>query len=207
MLVESVMTRTLVTTEPSRSVQSAARVMREGRFRHLPVLQHGHLVGIVSDRDVTASGKRTIADVMRPGVITVGPDTPVEIAARLMVDNKIGALLVVENAGDEPAGIVTQSDLFQVLARLLGGDGPSTRLELLLTDLPRQLAQTVALADQQHVPITSLVTLPAGNRERSRRVVVRIGTIAAAPFANALRAIGIDIAMAEQPDVRAPADG
>jgi signal-transduction protein with cAMP-binding, CBS, and nucleotidyltransferase domain len=55
MLVESVMTRTLVTTEPARSVQSAAQLMRAGHFRHLPVLQRAHLVGIVSDRVVTAT--------------------------------------------------------------------------------------------------------------------------------------------------------
>jgi acetoin utilization protein AcuB len=57
MLVESVMTRAVVTTEFSRSVQSAARLMRDGHFRHLPVVSCGRLVGIVSDRDVAAGGE------------------------------------------------------------------------------------------------------------------------------------------------------
>jgi len=51
MLVDSVMSRSVVTAEPTRSVQSAARLMRQGRFRHLPVLVRGHLVAMVSDRD------------------------------------------------------------------------------------------------------------------------------------------------------------
>src|SRR6059036_3681534 len=119
MLVESVMTRSVITTEPSRSVSSAALLMRDGRFRHLPVLARGHLVGMVSDRDVTATVEHhTIREVMHTDVISVTPDTPIEVAARLMLENKIGALPVVANGGDELAGIVTHSDLFEVLARL-----------------------------------------------------------------------------------------
>jgi CBS domain-containing protein len=56
----------VVTTEPSRSVHSAALLMHEGRFRHMPVLVRDQLVGIVSDRDVTASPeRRTVGEVMR----------------------------------------------------------------------------------------------------------------------------------------------
>jgi CBS domain-containing protein len=60
MLVGSVMSHSVVTTGPSRSVQSAARLMRQGGFRHLPVLVRGHLVGMVSDREVTTTGERTM---------------------------------------------------------------------------------------------------------------------------------------------------
>jgi|SRR5579859_2302397 len=199
MLVESVMTRAVVTTEPSRSVHSAALLMREGRFRHLPVLLRDRLVGIVSDRDVTPNRENhTVGDVMRTELICVTPDTPIEVAARLMLDNQIGALPVVENGSQSPAGIVTQSDLFAVLARLLGGDGPSTRLEVRLNDPSRQLAEITALAHDRRVPITSLVTLPANSRERTRRVVVRIGTIVAVPYVMALREAGIDV---DQPEL------
>jgi acetoin utilization protein AcuB len=199
MLVESVMTRAVVTTEPSRSVHSAALLMREGRFRHLPVLLRDRLVGIVSDRNVTASPQgATVGEVMRTDVICVAPDTPIEVAARLMLDNQIGALPVVANGSSTLAGIVTQSDLFAVLARLLGGEGPNTRLEARLNDPPRQLAEITALAYARHVPITSLVMLPtASSHERTRQVVVRIGTIVAAPFVTALREAGIDV---DQPE-------
>jgi CBS domain-containing protein len=71
MLVESVMTRSVITTEPHSSVRSAEALMRERRFRHLPVVAHGRLVGIVSDRDVAAADGRTIAQVMRTSIISV----------------------------------------------------------------------------------------------------------------------------------------
>ena len=91
-------------------------------------------------------------------------------------------------------GIVTQSDLLGVLARLLGGAGPSTRLELLVDDLPRQLSQLTALAAERSIPITSLITMPAAQPEAGRQVVVvRIGKMVAGPFVVALRAAGIQV--------------
>jgi acetoin utilization protein AcuB len=207
MLVESVMTRAVVTTEFSRSVQSAARLMRDGHFRHLPVVSCGRLMGIVSDRDVAAGGDHhTVGDVMRTDVICVPPDTPIEVAAQLMLDNKVGALPVVENGTHALVGIVSQIDLFPVLARLLGGEGPSTRLEVRLNNPFRQLSEITTLAYERHVPITSLVTLPASSHARDRRVVVRIGTIIAAQFVTALREAGIDVDQPETLESLASAD-
>jgi acetoin utilization protein AcuB len=163
MLVESVMTRSVVTTEPHASARSAEAQMREGRFRHLPVVAHGRVVGIVSDRDVMGRDRQRIGEVMRAPVISVTPDTAVEVAAHLMSENKIGALPVLGTGAAQLLGIVSQTDLFDILALLLGGDGPSTRLELRLVDLPRQLAQLTALAYEVGVPITSL-----GNRASER---------------------------------------
>jgi hypothetical protein len=100
-------------------------------------------------------------------------------------------------------GIVTQTDLCEVLAGLLGGEGPSARLELRLVDLPRQLAQFAALASELRVPITSLVTLPASGGP-GRAVVVRIGTMQFGPFVAALRQAGIDVNLPEPFDLRAP---
>jgi acetoin utilization protein AcuB len=197
MLVQSVMTRSVVTTDPTHSVQSARQLMFAGRFRHLPGVDQDKLVGIVSDRDLDGSdcSHARISDVMHSNVIVVTPDTPVEVAAELMVDNKIGALPVVEAGTDAEAlvGIVSQTDLFVVLAHLLGGDGPSTRLELLLDDLPGQLAVIASLAQARHVSISSLVTLPTEPGSAHRRVVLRIGTIVARPFVTELERAGIAV--------------
>jgi acetoin utilization protein AcuB len=139
---------------------------------------------------------------MRTDVVSVTPDTPIEVAAQLMLENKIGALPVVENGSDELAGIVTQSDLFEVLARLLGGKGPSTRLEVHVSDQPRQLAEIARLASEHHAPITSLVIVPSSSREPSQRIVLRVGTIVVAPFTRALREAGIDVETLESPAAR-----
>jgi len=196
MLVESVMTRQVATIEPRRSAASAAELMHTRRFRHLPVVHNQHLVGIVSDRDIVGREDCAVADVMHHDVITVTPDAPIEVAAALMLDNKIGALPVVAEGAPDLVGIVTQSDLFGVLVQLLGADRPSTRLELHLEDLSHQLSQIAALADRLTVPITSLVTLPAADHHTRRRIVVlRVGTIVAGPLVAALRQAGIAVNM------------
>jgi acetoin utilization protein AcuB len=194
MLVDSVMTRSVITTEPSTTIDSAAHLMRVGRFRHLPVVRHGDLVGIISDRDVHAQESRSVGEVMHTSVVTVTPDSPIEVAASLLIENKIGALPVVEDGTNALVGIVSQTDLFAALVAVLGGDGPSTRLELRLDDLPRQLALVANLACERKMRIASLVTLPRACDNNDRRtVVLRIGTIMPRPFVDALRQAGIHV--------------
>jgi acetoin utilization protein AcuB len=201
MLVESVMTRSVVTVEPTCSVDSAARLMHQGRFRHLPVVRDGRLIGILSDRDVAAHTDGTVGEVMHTHVISVSPETPVEVAARLLSDNKIGALPVLDPSTDRLVGIVSQTDLVAILARLLGGDGPSTRLELQLVDLPAQLALVASLAQHHHLHITSLVMLPqAEDQLGPRTVVLRVGTMFTRPFVDDLRQAGIAVDAPEYGD-------
>ena len=194
MLVDSVMTRSVVTTEPSSTLQAAAHLMRVGRFRHLPVVHAGGLVGIISDRDVHQHGSRRVGEVMHAPVITATPDMPMEVAASLLIDNKIGALPVVDGGTSTLVGIVSQTDLFGALARVLGGNGPNTRLEVRLDDLPCQLAVIATLAHERHVNITSVVTLPvACDDPRVHHVVLRVETMVARPFVEALRAAGVQV--------------
>jgi acetoin utilization protein AcuB len=189
-LVEQVMTRKVVTIEPTASVPSATALLHAGQFRHLPVAVDGRLVGIVSDRDLAHAEERQVGEVMHSPVVTVSVATPIEVAASLLAENKIGALPVVDGSTGELVGIVSQTDLFVVLARLLRGDGPSTRLELCLTDLPRQLAVIAAAADRQQVGITSLVTIPSSG---AHTVVLRIGTIDPRRFIDDLGEAGINV--------------
>jgi acetoin utilization protein AcuB len=186
------MTRSVVTIEPHRSPRSALLLMRTRHFRHLPVVAGGRLVGIVSDRDVAGAESGTVGDAMRRDVVTVTADTPVEVAARLMLDNKIGALPVLGAGRAELVGIVSESDLFRALAQLLEGDVPNTRIVLYLDDLSAQLARVATLAYERHVPITSVVTLPSEPTSASRAVILRIATIQAKPFVEALHQAGIN---------------
>ena len=127
------MTARPVTVTPDATVAAARSAMRRGRFRHLPVVAGAGLVGVVAQSDLEApSGapvevaesldERPLTEVMSTEPVTVWPDEPVEVAARLLVDNGIGCLPVV--ADDGLVGILTESDLFSVLLRLLGGGEP-----------------------------------------------------------------------------------
>lgn len=146
MLVGNRMTLAPITVLPHSSVADAMAIMRERKIRRLPVLDsRGHLVGIVSDRDILQASpspatslakweipelldKLTIEKVMTTAVISIPEDTPLEEAARIMADNRIGGLPVLR--GTALVGIITESDLFKVLLQLLGGRRSGVRISV-----------------------------------------------------------------------------
>jgi acetoin utilization protein AcuB len=197
-LVADAMTARPVTVAPDATVAAARSAMRRGRFRHLPVVAGAELVGVVAQSDLAVPsgapvevaeslGERPLTEVMTTEPVTVWPDEPVEVAARLLVDNGIGCLPVV--ADDGLVGILTESDLFSVLLRLLGGGEPSSRITVVLPDVPGALGRAMTVVGELGVNLLTVVTEP-GPEPGTRGVVLRAGTINAAPVVAALVAAG-----------------
>lgn len=132
--VRDIMTADVTTLRSNDVLSLADDIMRLGRIRHLPVLEDDseRLVGIVSQRDLFRGAlaralgygghaQRMVMDtlhvkeVMSSELVTTTPDTPLVDAAHILMDRKIGCLLVVE-AGCL-AGIVTESDFVALVAR------------------------------------------------------------------------------------------
>jgi CBS domain-containing protein len=117
------MTTALVTVKASDPISSARAEMEVGVIRHLPVVDdRGHLVGVLSDRDILharGTAKR-IVDVMTRDVITVRPDAPAASAASIMLENKFGSVLVVDEVGTL-VGMVTETDYLDLARRSLLG--------------------------------------------------------------------------------------
>ena len=129
------MTPAPATVSPATTVGAAAALMRARGVRHLPVVDAGgRLVGILTDRDlrqvvfdpaVQARLSRatealrglTVREVMTWGAISVTPGTSIRDAARLMHENRIGALPVVEN--DRVVGILTETDVLRTFRELV----------------------------------------------------------------------------------------
>lgn len=123
------MRRDFVSTHPSESLLEAERIMRLARIRHLPVLDAGNLVGVISHRDVLESAipsidarptqeklehlrSVTVETVMSHDPVTVGAAVSLTDAAILMLRHKIGCLPVVDpNGGSHVVGLLTESDL------------------------------------------------------------------------------------------------
>jgi len=119
-------------------------------------------------------------------VITGDPLDPVEEAARVMRQRKIGALPILE--GEALVGIVTGIDLLDALLRLTGVEKPSGRLEVCLDDRPGELARLSGELAQQHINIHSLLTYPRG--AGTVITVVRVGTLDTRRIARELRQKG-----------------
>lgn len=144
MFVRERMTPNPITITPDTPVSDALRLMREKKVRRLPVLdKRSKLVGIVSDSDLLYASpspvtslsvwemhellyKLKVEAVMTKEVITVAEDTPLEEAARIMADSKIGGLPVM--SGKTLAGIITETDVFKAFLAQLGARRTGVRI-------------------------------------------------------------------------------
>ena len=138
MQVDALMTRDPVGVSPATPVLDARQLMQERRIRHLLVIEHDRLVGIVTDRDIRLNlpspatslsvwevnyllGRLTVGEVMSKPVITVGPSRNAAEAARIMLQHAIGALPIVESG--RPIGIVTETDMLRAFVEMVEGPG------------------------------------------------------------------------------------
>ena len=121
MQVTNWMTPHPVCIGPRESLAKAGDLMAAGGFRQLPVVDNGNLIGIVTDRDLRPhSGYLDSTHVdaaMTSSPVVISPSDSVEVAAKLMIEHKIGAVPVVEYG--RTVGIVTTSDLLKALLNLI----------------------------------------------------------------------------------------
>jgi acetoin utilization protein AcuB len=122
--VDRYMTLHPYTVVPSDPMSVAHRLMREHLFRHLPVIDDGKLVGILSDRDLHLTqtalsdpNQVTVAEVMTTCVLAVTPETPLDEAIELMSTARCSSLVVMGRTG--VAGILTATDALWALTDLL----------------------------------------------------------------------------------------
>jgi len=192
MLVGERMRRNPITVTEDVGVGEALRIMRENKIRRLPVLdRHGKLIGIVSEKDLLQASpspatslsifelnyllsKLTVKKVMGSPVITVDEQTPLEEAARIMADNRIGGLPVMR--GDELVGIITETDLFKIFLELLGARDPGVRLTLKVPDRRGLLADLTASIAGIGGNIISLGTF-AGDEPGTALITVKVADV------------------------------
>jgi acetoin utilization protein AcuB len=208
MLVGERMTRNPVTITEDTSLDDALHLMRERKVRRFPILDKaGHLVGIVSDKDLLHAApspastlsvyemhyllaKLTVKKVMSSPVITVGADTPLEVAARIMADSKIGGLPVVD--GVNLVGIITETDIFKILIELLGARAPGLRITLGSHEGIGVLAKITKVVADLGGNILSLVTY-GGESEGERLVTLKVIGADPAKLLTALAGLGVQI--------------
>ncbi len=157
MLVRDRMSSDPITITPTTSFPEGFRIMRERGIRHLPVVDEGgKLIGVVTQTDLLHASPSTattlsvfemsyllanlhVREVMSSPVITVSEEAPLEEAARLMVEKKIGCLPVMRN--DDLVGMVTETDIFETFVEILGGEEASLRVTVRVADVRGELAR------------------------------------------------------------------
>jgi acetoin utilization protein AcuB len=206
MLVGDRMTERPITVTEDTPVDRALRLMRDEKVRRFPVLdKRGKPVGIVSEKDLlTVSpspatslsmyeipyllSKIKVRDTMAKDVISVTEDTPLEEAARIMADNKIGGLPVTRDG--KLVGIITETDLFKVFLEMLGAREAAVRLSMLIPERKGTLAKIAGRVAELGGNILALGTI-MGEDPTNRLLTIRVTDISEEQLVSAVEDLGV----------------
>jgi acetoin utilization protein AcuB len=156
MLVGERMSHPIISVAPDMAVMDALDMMRREHIRRAPVIQDGKLVGIVSEKNLLNAApssatllsvwevsylvsKIKVKDVMTKQVLTTTEDTPIEEAARMMIDSKIGGLPVMRE--NRVVGIITETDLFGIMLEMMGARQKGVRASVLVANKAGEIAR------------------------------------------------------------------
>jgi acetoin utilization protein AcuB len=209
MLVRDWMTREPLIVTPQTSVEEAIRIMRKERVRHLPVVKKDGdtLVGLVTQTDLLQASpspatslsvweinfllaKMQVRDAMTEQVIVVEEECPLEEAALVMAEHKIGCLPVVH--GRRLVGIITETDLFNLFTEQLGARSTGVRLTLRIRDTKGELSRLTGRIAELGGNIIRLTTLP-GQESREALVTVKVTDVAQDALVEGLSGIVLEI--------------
>ncbi len=183
MLVKDHMTTKVITIAPSTSVSDALNLVRINKIRRLPVIDRdGKLIGIVSEKDLLYASpspatslsvyeigyllsKLKVEDIMTRKVISVDENVPIEEAALIMTQNKIGALPVVREG--KLVGIITETDIFKVLLDMLAARINGVRITLEVPDQTGVLSKLSAAIAEKGGDIIALGTFSGSDPTRA----------------------------------------
>ncbi|HDQ70561.1 MAG TPA: CBS domain-containing protein, partial [Chloroflexi bacterium] len=208
MLVKDRMTKRPITVDVDTVVNRALELMHSEKVRRLPVLdKQGNLVGIISESDLLEVSpspatslsiyeipyllsKLKVQDVMTKEVLTVTEDTPLEEAARIMADNKIGGMPVIRDA--KLVGIITETDMFKIFLEFLGAREEGVRVTMLVPEETGLLAKITGKITEMGGNILALGSM-MGEDPSNRELMVKVAGVPEDELVEALKAFSIEV--------------
>jgi len=215
MKVQDRMTPNPYTTSPDSSVGDTWRFMNEHKLNRLPVTDRGKLVGILTRTDfgsrpdldlrgtsiatrIFSSEKEQLLNKVKirdilpsdQSLVTINPDAYVEQAAKLLRDNKVGGLPVVDDNG-KLVGIITQTDIFDSFLDLLAINRKGSRINLLVENTPERMADVFQLLGKHGVRVENLVTMELKGEQHL--MILRINTTESKPIVDDFKNAGFKV--------------
>ena len=190
MLIRDWMAKDVMTVDENTSLMRATRVMKENSIRRLPVVSHGKLIGIITDRDVKdASPSKTtsldvhelyyllsemkVKDVMTPSPSVLMGDDSLEKAAVVMLDGKISGLPVIDSSG-YLIGLLSETDVLRGFIHSTGIKDGAMQYVFDLVDEPGSVTEVVKLLRENDIRIISVLTSFDEAPEGMKRVAMRV---------------------------------
>ena len=189
MPVKNWMTTDVVSVGPDTSLLKVGKLMKDHHIRRIPVVdEQGQVIGIISDRDVrdASPSKATTLDmyemhyllaelkaknIMTAKPITVKPTDTVEQAALVMLDNKVGGLPVVDDAG-KLVGIISDHDVFKAMVDITGARLGGLQFAVELPDQPGTARPLFDLLRAHNARLLSVLTV--SNTDGNRQLFIRV---------------------------------
>jgi len=205
--VRDTMTQDVATLGPEASVAQAWTLCRERKVRHIPIVEDGRLIGLISDRDLRDAspvrksddgggenvfGWSSMRDIMSASPVTIGPFDTIDHAAKEIHERRIGCLPVVEDG--KLVGIITSSDMMRTLIDLFGAGNRGTWLEVEVSNEPGALAGIVDAVREKRVNVASVFVAPA-HRASNRTIVLRLETTNPKGIVKSLEDAGYDVSI------------
>lgn len=208
MIVGNRMTKNPFTVKMSESLSDAREILKKEKIHHLPVISDkGALVGIITEKDILSASpspattldvwemysllaKLTVGDVMNKNPVSCKPDVAVEEAARLMSDNDIGGLPVVDDG--ILVGIITESDLFEIFIELFASREKGLRLTALAPDVHGELANLAGAIKDAGGDILAFGFV-RGENPTNRLCVVKVSGLARKELLKAVEPFVVEI--------------
>ena len=208
MLVHERMGKHPLTVKPDAPVDATLKRMKEERIRRFPVVgDEGELVGIVSQTDLLYAApspstslsvyemhylysRIEVSQVMTEEVVTVEHDDPIEEAARLMIDHRIGGLPVMRDGN--LVGIITETDIFKAFMEMLGARDQGVRLTVLCPDRRGELAALANAVAELGGDIISVGTF-WGEDARSSLITIKVANVDKDEIVERIKALVLEV--------------
>jgi acetoin utilization protein AcuB len=192
------MTTDVVTIKQEASIQEALALMKQWSIRHLPVVDvENNLLGWVTDADLrgvliaSMLEELTLEDVMVRKPHKAYPEMPLEDAARLILDKRIGGLPVLDDG--KLIGIITVVDMLSAFISILGMLGNSSRLDVRVTIPQSTLDEITRLIRLHNSEVISICHLPDSGEGEGRVYSLRLNKCDLDPIVDDLKEKGIEV--------------
>ena len=193
MLIQDWMAKDVMTVDENTSLMRATRIMKENRIRRLPVVSHGKLIGIITDRDVKdASPSKTtsldihelyyllsemkVKDIMTDTPLTLSGKETLEKAALIMLNSRISGLPVVDDGG-HLIGLLSETDVLRGFIHMTGIKANAIQYVFDLPDEPGSVTKVTTVLNDKQSRILSILTSFEDAPEKMKRVAIRIAPL------------------------------
>ncbi|WP_457574232.1 CBS and ACT domain-containing protein [Desulfolithobacter sp.] len=190
MLIKDWMTTAILTVDINTSVMRATRIMKENNIRRLPVMSHGKLVGVVTDRDLKEASPSTtsdvdlhemyyllsemkIKDVMTDKCISLREDDTLEKAALVMLKEKISGIMILD-AGGNLVGLLSETDILRGFIHATGIQDGAHQFVIDMPDKPGSVSRVIDLLRKQEARVLSILTSFDDAPPGMKRVAIRV---------------------------------